>query len=132
MAETLAEALHRLGRVGFARRFEPAGDAFRCTSCEETFLPEALLVEDVVDVVGGVGGGGDATGARTTLYALRCTGCGAKGVWIVTDERPEDHALLRRLGSSQAHDHDPGHDHGHDPGRDHDDDPGSSGPVFGT
>ncbi len=55
----------------------------------------------IVGGAGGVGGGGDATGARTTLYALRCTGCGAKGVWIVTDERPEDHALLRRLDAHE-------------------------------
>ncbi len=114
MSETLAEALHRLGREGFARRFEAAGDALRCSSCEEIFFPEELLVEGVVHVAD------VAPGVRTTLYALRCTGCGAKGVWILTDERPEDRALLRRLGSGQALDHD--HDH----------DAGASGPAVGT
>jgi hypothetical protein len=127
VSETLTEALHRLGREGFARRFERVGDALRCASCEVSFPPEELLVEDVVEVA-------DATGGpRTTLYALECTDCGAKGVWILADGGPEDRALAQRLRSGEPPGRDPGHDRGH--GRAHDQGPGPSGPAapaFGT
>ncbi len=92
MTEALTEALHRLGREGFARTFERSGDVLVCKSCEESFPPEELLVDHVVEVAG------EGTRTRATLYALRCTDCGAKGVWILTDPGEEDRALLHRLG----------------------------------
>ncbi len=94
MSETLTEALHRLGRAGFARRFEPIGGELRCASCEVSFPPEELVVEEVVEVAD------DRAGVRSTLYALRCTDCGARGTWILTDAGPADIALLERLGGS--------------------------------
>ena len=96
MAETLTEALHRLGRAGFARRFELSGDALRCASCEESFPPEELVVDEVVDVADSAGD------ARSTVYALRCTDCGARGTWIVTVPGPADIALLNRLKGQPA------------------------------
>jgi hypothetical protein len=96
VSETLTEALHRLGRAGYARRFEPAGDALRCASCEVSFPPEELVVEEVVEVAN------EGTATRSTLYALRCTDCGARGTWILTDAGPADVALLQRLGGSGA------------------------------
>ncbi len=112
MSETLAEALDRLAREGFARRFERVGDALVCGSCGERFSPDALVVDDVIEV--------DAPGARTTLYALRCSDCGAKGSWILTDDAgPEDRALLDRLGRCGP------------PGREHPP-PGPAGSRSGT
>ena len=93
-SETLAEALHRLGRAGFVRRFERAGDTLRCASCEVTFPPEELVVEEVVEVAD------EGTGVRRMLYALRCTSCGANGTWTVTGAEPADIDLLHRLGTS--------------------------------
>ena len=92
MSETLTEALHRLGRAGFVRRFEPIDGALRCASCEVSFPPEELVVEEVVEAVD------HRAGVRSTLYALRCTDCGARGTWVLTDAGPADIALLQRLG----------------------------------
>ena len=96
MSETLTEALHRLGRAGFARRFEQDGGALRCASCEVSFPPEELVVDEVVEVAD------EGAGGRATLYALRCTDCGARGTWILTGASPADVALLHRLGSETS------------------------------
>jgi hypothetical protein len=96
VSETLTEALHRLGRAGFARRFEPVDGALRCASCEVSFPPEELVVEEVVEVAD------ESAGVRSTLYALRCTDCGARGTWILTGAGPADIALLHRMGGSEG------------------------------
>ncbi len=113
LSETLTEALHRLGQAGFARRFERVGDMLRCASCEESFAPGELVVEEVDEVHD------EGSGARATLYALRCCDCGAKGVWIVSDAGPEDRALLSQIGTSEASGRDPGS-------------AGPTAPTFGT
>ncbi len=96
MSESLAEALDRLARAGFVRRFEPDGDALWCASCDVWVGPEQLVVEEVVEVARGEGDG------HATLYALRCAGCGANGVWVVTDPAAVDPVLLEALGGARS------------------------------
>ena len=96
MSESLVGALDRLARAGFVRRFEPDGGALWCASCDVWVGPEQLVVEEVVEVARGEGD------AHATLYALRCAGCGASGVWVVTDPAAVEPGMVEALGAARS------------------------------
>lgn len=82
---SIAEAVHRLSRLGYVRTFEPADAVLWCRSSETRFEPGALVVEVVTRVDGG------------TVLALRDIGSGTAGTWVLLEWTEREQRLLAQL-----------------------------------
>lgn len=82
---SIAEAVHRLSRLGYVRTFEPAGTALWCRSSETSFDPAELVVESVTRIDG------------VTVLALRDTRSGTAGTWLLLEWTGREQRLLAQL-----------------------------------
>lgn len=90
--EPASEAITRLARRGYGRRFEDRGGRLWCPSCEITFHAHDLVIDQAVPVSIGVHEAGSGI-----VYALRCASCGASGTWLVQDPDPAQLQLIKEL-----------------------------------
>ncbi len=86
--ERTAEVMLGFARRGYARALQAAHGHLWCPSCDTDFDSHDLTVEETVATSAGPGG------SQATVYALRCSTCGAGGIWVVRHPLSDDDVRL--------------------------------------
>jgi hypothetical protein len=92
--ERTADVILGFARRGYARSLQAVHGHLWCPSCDADFDSHDLIVEETVATSPA------PDGSQAVVYALRCTTCGTRGVWLVHHPvSEEDLRLLRWVDS---------------------------------